>query len=400
MTLRATPSEAGAWLHVVYVNYWYEPAMASLDDLLETYATMSSWVEALHSEQVDVTVFQRFSRNARLVHGGVEFVLHRDGLGPHLLKWQWPLSFHRLLQNWTSGILPETQAVAHFNGLHFPLQLRSLRASLPGRFAIVVQNHAERPARGLRRTVQRWGLRAADGFFFAAADQASAWIDDKIIRTDQPVYQVMEGSTDFRRHDRATARARSGICGDPVLLWVGRLIPLKDPLTVLRGFEMIVRKVPMARLYMIYGDDELLPEVRNCITQSRLLSASVTLLGFRPHAELESLYNSADYFVLGSHYEGSGYALAEALACGVVPVVTNIASFRALTDGGRIGACWAPGDGGAFAAAFERASMVPHQAQSAQAVRFFEDRLSFPAIARQAIAAYRELALKRTGHTR
>ena len=52
-------------------------------------------------------------------------------------------------------------------------------------------------------------------------------------------------------------------------------------------------------------------------------------------------------FVSGSHSEGSGYALIEAMSAGVVPVVTDIPSFRAIA--GDCGARWPPGDAGAFA---------------------------------------------------
>ena len=39
-------------------------------------------------------------------------------------------------------------------------------------------------------------------------------------------------------------------------------------------------------------------------------------------------YSAADLFVVGSHHQGSGYALMEACACGAVPVVTAIPTFR------------------------------------------------------------------------
>ena len=53
---------------------------------------------------------------------------------------------------------------------------------------------------------------------------------------------------------------------------------------------------------------------------------------------------AADVFVLGSHREGSGYSLIEALACGLPPVVTDIPSFRSLTAAGAVGALWPCGD--------------------------------------------------------
>lgn len=387
-------------MHVAFLNYEYDPKMASLEDLLQTYATIAGWTNALHQEGAEVTVFQRFHRDAELLRHGVRFRLVSDWYGPRLRKWQIPGSLHRTIHDRCAGTSKKEPTVVHCNGLIFPLQLAALRVVLPAETAMVVQHHAERPFRGLRRHIQKWCLRAADGFFFAASELASSWVEHGLISGHQRVYEVMEGSTSFCRRDRAAARARTGLTGDPVVLWVGRLISLKDPLAVLRGFEIVLQQLPNARLYMIFGGDELLPGVCRSIEASTLLSRSVTLLGRLPHSELESFYNSADYFVLGSHYEGSGYSLAEALACGVVPVVTDIPSFRALTDGGRIGACWPPGDGGAFAAAFLRVSRQPIQNISDQAVHFFEEHLSFPAIARKAIRAYRELAATRAEQKR
>lgn len=379
---------------VVYVNYWYEPHMRSLDDLLSTYATLAHWTEAVAEAGVAVTVLQRFPQDRDEVRNKVRFVLRQDRYGAHLGKAQVPLAFHQAIRK---HCRPEggAGAIVHINSLMFPLQLLALRAGLPHHAGTIVQHHAERPAAGLRRRVQACGLRSADAFFFAACELALDWRNRGLIAPEQPVYEVMEGSTTFRRQDRGAARARTGLAGSPVVLWVGRLIELKDPLAVLRGFELVLRDMHGARLYMVYGDDTLLPDVRRLIAGSPALSASVTLIGAVPHADLEVIYNSADYFVLGSHYEGSGYALVEALACGVVPVVTDIASFRALTGQGRIGACWPPGDFGAFADAFRRVSRHSLPDLSDRAVEFFEEHLSWAAIARKAVRAYREVAGRR-----
>ena len=383
-------------LNVLCLSYWYDSKISLPEDLLELYSSTTGWVEALSTEGAQVTVLQRFHRHARFERNGVVFQFHADMYGPELHNWQIPWSFHRAIRRVCARMGPKAEAtVVHFNGLLFPLHLLALKAMLPRRSPIVVQHHAERPWRGLRRHVQRWGLRAADGFFFAASGLASPWADDGLILDNQPVYQVMEGSTSFRRKDRATARAKTGVTGDPTVLWVGQLISRKDPLTVLRGFESVLQQAPKARLYMIYGNDDLLPEVRARVASSASLARSVTFAGSVPHAEMESYYNSADYFVLGSHYEGSGYALVEALACGVVPVVTDIPSFRVMTDGGKIGACWPPGDAEAFATAFLNVLRQPVEPLSERAVAFFEDQLSFPAIARKAIKAYGAVAARR-----
>jgi glycosyltransferase involved in cell wall biosynthesis len=109
------------------------------------------------------------------------------------------------------------------------------------------------------------------------------------------------------------------------------------------------------------------------------------------HAQLEDVYNSADYFVAGSHYEGSGFALAEAMACGVVPVVTDIPSFRAMTDAGRIGGCWRAGDASSFSEVFLQVVRRPLKELSSHAVQGFDRRLSYPAIAEASMSAYEKM---------
>ena len=206
----------------------------------------------------------------------------------------------------------------------------------------------------------------------------------------------MEGSTCFRYEERSTARARTGLTGAPIILWVGNLTANKDPLTVLAGFEQILLHVPQARLYMAYRQTDLLEVVLDRIKSRSTLCRAVTLLGNVEHADLEDIYNSADYFVSGSHYEGSGFALAEAMACGVIPVVTDIPAFRAMTDAGRIGACWTAGNADSLSETFLELMRRPMRAQSALAVRGFEQRLSYPAIARASLSAYEELSSAKT----
>jgi glycosyltransferase involved in cell wall biosynthesis len=183
--------------------------------------------------------------------------------------------------------------------------------------------------------------------------------------------------------------------GNPVILWVGRLIPLKDPLTVLEGFTRVLQHLPQARLYMAYGTADMLPAVQKRIAASKTLSDAVTLLGRIQHSQLEDIYNSSDYFVLGSHHEGSGFSLAEAMACGVVPVVTDIPSFRVMTDGGRLGACWRPGSPEAFADKFLEVMRQPLEQLSRKTQSFFQLRLSYKAIARDSMRAYREVIAAR-----
>ena len=380
-------------MHVVMLNYYYEAGLATGASLLERFYALPGWAEGLRGAGMTITVLQRFWRDEVLERNGVLYRFVSDSKAPHLRKWQIPSRLHHLAVVACKQSLAEGQpAAVHLNGLIFPLQARHLRAVLPRSCAIVAQHHAESPAQGLRRLVQRWGLAAVDGFMFTALELSRPWQVDALTRREQDIFPVMEGSTDFSPQDRGTARQRTGMVGNPVFLWVGRLIGIKDPLTVLSGFESALKALPSARLYMIYQDSHLLSQVQAVIAGSEALRQAVTLLGSVPHDQMDACFNSADYFLLGSHHEGSGFALAEALACGVVPIVTDIPSFRMMTDQGRLGELWPVGQAGACAAAILKAANRPLDEESLAVRRFFDAHLSYPAIGRQARAIYETLA--------
>ena len=379
-------------MHVLVLNYEYDADLETVDALLDRYWALTGWAEGLAVSGARVTVLQRFGHDARAEHDGIVYRLMDDGYEPRLRGWQVPLRLHRLARALGAASVSEGEgAVAHVNGLLFPVQVRALRAALHGACAIGVQHHAEQPRSGLRGLVQRWCLGAVDGFLFAARELAREWVQQGSIGSWDAVYEVMELSSPFRYQDRAVSRAITGMQGDPVVLWTGNLYPNKDPLTILAGFERLLERAPRAHLYMAYRYASLLPQIEARIASSPKLRDTVTLLGTIPHDQIEAYYNSADLFVQGSAREGSGAALLDALACGVVPVVTDIPSFRAITDGGRIGALWPVGDLEALTAALLHIVEQPLAPLSYEARRFFEATWSFPAIGRQALAAYQGL---------
>src|SRR5262249_31647570 len=211
-------------------------------------------------------------------------------------------------------------------------------------------NHVPRSF-SLKGAVRRRLLGAADAFLFTTEEQSLPWRTNGYISDHQRVYPVLESSTNVRPMDRETARSITQTEGRPSVLWVGRLNAGKDPMTVLHGFERALEFLPDAVLTMVYGDDELLPAVRRRVSEAPALSRRVRLVGFVPHDQMAAFYSAADLFVLGSTHEALGYSLIEACACGVVPVVTNIPSFRVITDKGAIGVLWPHGDPSAFATA-------------------------------------------------
>jgi len=89
-----------------------------------------------------------------------------------------------------------------------------------------------------------------------------------------------------------------------------------------------------------------------------------------------------------SHHESCGYALLEALACGAVPVVTSIPSFRAITGDGHIGRLWPPRDAGACARALVEAEQLDLAAERRRVMAHFQQTLSWPAVGRATAEIY------------
>jgi glycosyltransferase involved in cell wall biosynthesis len=284
-------------------------------------------------------------------------------------------------------------ALVHVHGLQFAWQAWQLKnLSNMGAVPILLQDHANVPPRHwLNRLTLRWALSRIKAVSFAAEAQARPWREGGFLRPQQPVFELMEGSSRFNLQPRLEARARTGMTGDPVCLWVGRLNANKDPLTVLSGFKRALTRLPDARLTMVYSGDELLSPVQSWLTNDPSVFARVTLLGRQPHAALEAIYNSADFFLLGSHHEASGYAAIEALSCGVVPILTDIPSFRVLTKQGTVGGLWPVGDAQAMAQVL-KAHYARLQTDTPDKVRaFFDANFRWEAIGKQAMAAYRRL---------
>ena len=210
--------------------------------------------------------------------------------------------------------------------------------------------------------------------------------------TGLPVFEVLESTSRFTPGDAALARARTGLAGDPCFLWVGRLDDNKDPFTVLEAFSRAAAVLPGARLWMAYGEAPLRRRVERRIREDAVLSPRVRLLGTLPHEQVEWALRAADFLVLGSHREGSGYAVIEALACGTTPLVTEIPSFRRITGEGAHGALSPPGDAGAMAAAMVDWAGRDRGALRREARRHFERSLSSGAMGGQLFHAYRSVA--------
>lgn len=383
-------------IQILIINNAYAADVVTPLQLLDRYFLLTGWAEGLRSAGLGVTVLQRFHRDAVVERANITYEFVADGYGPRLRAWQIPWRLHRRVRNLCCASLQAGERVIlHMNGLLFPLQTRHLRQSAPPDCALVVQHHAERPWPGWRSPLQRWGLRMVDGALFTNRVLAQEWQAAGVFDVRRPVYEVMECSSQLTYTDRNTARAVTNMAGAPILFWAGNLTSNKDPLTILTGFEQLLADYPAARLYMAYREAQLLAQVQNKIVQSEALRNSVHLLGELAYSEIGNYYNSADLFVQGSAKEGSGVALLDALACGVVPVVTAIPAFRTITQEGAVGALWQVGDVASFVTALHHVLARPLTSQSQQTRTLFNQHWSYAAIGQRAAQIYQEVLQRR-----
>jgi len=108
---------------------------------------------------------------------------------------------------------------------------------------------------------------------------------------------------------------------DFIILYVGKLHPYKDPLTLIKAISVAVEKNANLHLVMI-GDGELYTEVEKEISKLNL-SNYVRLFRHVDNQTLEMLYDAADVFVLPSVNEAFGMVLLEAMASGLPVIASN-----------------------------------------------------------------------------
>jgi glycosyltransferase involved in cell wall biosynthesis len=283
--------------------------------------------------------------------------------------------------------------IIHFHSvtLHWNLWLLLL---LLGRNCppVVLHFHGGYPARNpLARAAQQFCFARASRLLFTTRAHAEPFVRAGMLGGMDRVEELMETSSSFVVRPRAEARRETGMSGHPVFLWAGRLHPIKDPFTALRGFERILAAWPDAHLYLHYLTDELLPALRGFVEKRSPLASHVHFQGRAPFEQMETIYNGADFLLQASLREFSGCAVLEAMACGVIPVATDIPSFRAMTEGGRYGVLFPVGDDEALARGVLAIDPATIPERSIEVRAQFERALGFPALARRLDGIYREI---------
>jgi D-inositol-3-phosphate glycosyltransferase len=143
----------------------------------------------------------------------------------------------------------------------------------------------------------------------------------------------------FSPGDQRGARWALGLGDEPVVLFVGRIQPLK-------GLDVAVGALGAsvhddARLVVVGGPSGADGRVELEAIESQIrglgLDERVRFVPPQPHHVLSTYYRAADVVVVPSRSESFGLVALESMACGIPVVAAAVGGLRALIDDGRTG---------------------------------------------------------------
>ena len=354
----------------VFVSYTYSPGFTSPESWFKRIYGYIGLLECLSSENVVININQ-VDYEGSCLHNGVQHYFIRSGKNSNYF----PIKLNLFVKKLKADIIV-------VQGLHHPLQVIQLKLLIGKKAKIIAQHHAEKPFTGIKKHIQRIADKCITAYLFASHYLGLEWVKNGNISSAEKIKELMEVSSNFYPVDRATAQLKTGIKGNRTFLWVGRLNENKDPLNVIKAFLRYADQNPSARLYMIYHTDELLAEINDLLNHHPGKNSIITI-GKVLHEDLLYWYNSADFILSGSHYEGSGTAICEAMSCGCIPVVTDIFSFRMITDDGKCGILYEAGNERELFDSLMQTNQMDMQKKRDKCLEYFQTNLSFEAIAQQ-----------------
>lgn len=186
--------------------------------------------------------------------------------------------------------------------------------------------------RGRRACVER-ALQSVDGVLSVSEMLRQKTIELGAVPERAFVWRQGIDTARFHPGDRNEARRRLGIAGDrPVLVWVGRMVPVKGLDILLDACGLLRERGTTFRLCLV-GDGPLRDSLK-ARAAALGLDDSVHFSGPCGHDGLGNWYRAADWMVLPSRSEGLPNVLRESLACGTPFIASRVGGVHEIAGEG------------------------------------------------------------------
>jgi glycosyltransferase involved in cell wall biosynthesis len=160
------------------------------------------------------------------------------------------------------------------------------------------------------------------------------WPADRIKVIPNPIStSVLEAGLNFQRNGSS----------ESIVLYTGRLAPVKGIETLLRAAELVRESNP-AVTFVLIGPWQMPHPPESYGLQLNETSANgVCWLGPRKQAELIDWYKRASLFVMPSYYESFGISVVEAMSFGLPVVCARVGAITETVESGVTGMLFEPG---------------------------------------------------------
>ena len=123
------------------------------------------------------------------------------------------------------------------------------------------------------------------------------------------------------------------------ILFVGRLVPEKGVLTLLKAFENISKQFPNEKLWIV-GDGIQKEELENFTKNNNI--ENVTFLGNKNREELQEIYLNSKFSVVPSEYlEAYGNVILESLSFGKTVITSDLVGIKNEIEENQVGLTYA-----------------------------------------------------------
>lgn len=161
----------------------------------------------------------------------------------------------------------------------------------------------------------------------------------------------------FEPGDKEAGKRNLGLEGKRVLLFVGRLQPLKAADTAIKALAHLIQwgriDLDAVKLLVVGGPSGPMghgepARLRDLAEDLGVLDA-IDFIAAKPQSELPPIYQAADVCLVPSYNESFGLVALEAQACGVPVVGSSVGGLRSVVRHGQTGFLVEPGLSEAFA---------------------------------------------------